>query len=137
MAKYPIFLELEKHRFRASFNGIFGRVWLPQSKEKTKVVVCHDSSAYEQEIDKAGRLNGLSTAVYKVAGDKEVTDQIVESPFKFLRSHLSVEMKKRFGSAFYPAVAHHLQGFMRGERNSLKNVEKLKAWGSLLDDFPA
>lgn len=75
--------------------------------------------------------------MYKHAGDLQVSDQIVESPFKFLRSHLSAEVKKRFGSAFYPAVAHHLQGFMRGERDSLKSVEKLKAWGSLLDDFPA
>jgi hypothetical protein len=129
-------LESKNHLFRATFNGIFGQVWLPQGKERVKVVVCHDSSAYEQEIDKAGRLNGLSTAVYKQVSDKEVTDQMVESPFKFLRSHLSVEIKKRFGSAFYPAVAHHLQGFMRGERDSLKSVEKLKAWGTLLDDFP-
>ena len=129
-------LESKKHLFRAAFNGVFGQVWLPQGKERVKVVVCTDFPAYEQEIEKAARLNGLSTAVYMHAKDQEVTDKIVESPFKFLRSHLSVELKKRFGSAFYPAVAHHLQGFMRGERDSLKREEKLRAWGTLLDDFP-
>jgi len=129
-------LESKKHRFRTPFNGIYGRVWLPSGKERTKVVVCHDADTYEQEIDNAGRLNGLSTAVYLQTDDMEVTDQLIKSPFKFLKSQLSGEIKKRFGTGFYPAVTHHLQGFMLGQRNSLKGLEKLKAWGSLLDDFP-
>jgi len=129
-------LESKKHTFRTPFNGVFGQVWLPAGKERVKVVVCHDADAYEKEIDNAGRLGGLSTTVYLHTDDLVVTDQIVKSPFKFLKSHLSGEIKKRFGSAFYPAVAHHLHGFTLGQRNSLKHMEKLKAWGTLLDDFP-
>jgi hypothetical protein len=129
-------LESKQHRFRAAFNGIYGQVWLPQAKERVKVVVCHDSNTYEQEIDKANRLNGLSTAVYMHVGELQVSDQVIETPFKFLRSALSAEIKKRFGAGFYPAVAKHLHGFMLGKRDSLKHLEKLKAWGVLLDDFP-
>lgn len=129
-------LEVRTHRFRTQFNGIFGQVWLPSGKERTKVVVCRDADSYETEIDKASRLSGLSTAVYLLMDKMEITDQMVTSPFKFLKSQLSAEIKKRFGSAFYPAIAHHLHGFTLGERESLKNLEKLKAWGILLDEFP-
>jgi len=130
-------LEVRTHRFRTPFSGIFGQVWLPSGKERTKVVVCRDADRYEREIDKAGRLTGLSTAVYLQEKRLEITDRLVESPFKFLKSQLSAEIKKRFGSAFYPAIAHHLHGFTLGERESLKQMEKLKAWGALLDEFPA
>ena len=129
-------LEIRTHRFRTAFNGIFGQVWLPSGKERTKVIVCHDPDSYEREIEKAGRLGGLSTAVYMHMDNHEITDQLVRSPFKFLKSQLSGEIKKRFGSAFYPAVAHHLQDFTLGKRKSLRNLEKLKAWGVLLDEFP-
>ena len=118
-----------------SFNGIYGRVWLPAGTEKAKVVVCHDARTYEQEINKANHLNGHSTAVYMHTDDLEVTEQLIESPFKFLNSQLSGEIKKRFGANFYPAVVSHLRGFMLGERDSLKGLGKLKAWGTLLDDF--
>jgi hypothetical protein len=128
-------LELKRHRFRAPFNGIYGGVWLPSGKERVKVVVCHDSPTYEQEIDKANQLNGLSTAVYLLMDEMEVSDQLIESPFKFLRSPLSAEVKKRFGTDFYRAVASHLHGFTLAKRNSLAGLEKLKAWGSLVDGF--
>jgi hypothetical protein len=126
-------LELKRRRFRAQFNGIFNRVWLPGGKERVKVVVCHDALEYEQEIEKANQLNGLSTAVYLHLDELEVTDQLTESPFKFLRSPLSAEVKKRFGADFYKAVARHLHGFTLGKKNSLMDLEKLKAWGSLVD----
>jgi hypothetical protein len=131
------FLEIKKHRFRASFDGIFGRVWLPRDKEKLKVVVCNDLDTYEQEISKASHLTGQSTAVYMHLEDFEVTESLIESPFKFLGSELSDEIKRRFGSDFYPAVVSHLQSFMLGESDSLKGMEKLKAWSAVFDKFPA
>jgi len=127
-------LELKKHRFRASFDGIYGRVWLPPAKEKVKVVVCDDPQKYENEIGKASHLNGHSTAVYLHLDDSEVTQRLIESPFRFLNSKLSEEIKKRFGSGFYPAVANHLQGFMLGQRDSLKGLGQLKAWATVFDE---
>ena len=128
-------LEVDKHRFRASFNGVFGRVWLPQGKKNKKVVVCHDPHDYEQAISKANHATALSTAVYMHLDEMEVTDKLIKSPFKFLNSSFSSEIKKRFGSDFYPAIAHHLHGYMLGQRDSLKSLGKLKAWGVVLDEY--
>ncbi|MGB5485869.1 MAG: hypothetical protein WBN06_00580 [Lysobacterales bacterium] len=130
-------LEASHHRFRASFDGIFNRVWLPQGKERTKVVVCDEPHDYEQEISKASKAYGHSTAVYMHLNDLEVTEKLIESPFKFLNSRFSTEIKKRFGSDFYPAVAKHLHHYMIGERNSLLSVGHLKAWGTVVDEFSA
>ena len=127
-------LEIKKHHFRASFNGIFGRVWLPQGKGR--VVVCTDPHAYEQEINKATHLTGQSTAVYLHLNDFELTEKLIESPFKFLDSELSDEAKKRFGAGFYPAVVNHLRGFTLGETNSLTGMGKIKAWSTVFDKFP-
>ena len=128
-------LEAKQHRFRASFNGIFNRVWLPPGKEKVKVILCNDPDEYDREINSASRANGHSTAVYLHVSDLEVTEKLITSPFKFLNSRFSTEIKRRFGSDFYPAVAHHLQGYIRGERDSLVSQGKLQAWGSVLDEF--
>ena len=128
-------LELKKRRFRASFNGVFGRVWLPPRKEKVKVVVCHDPHAYEQEISNASHLTGQSTAVYMSLDEIELTEELIEYPFNFLNSQLSDEIKKRFGPKFYLAVVSHLQGFTLGKRDSVKGLEKLKAWSSVLEEF--
>lgn len=130
-------LEASHHRFRASFNGIFNRVWLPPGKEKAKVIVVDEPHDYEQEINKASKAYGHSTAVYMHLEDLEVTEKLIESPFKFLGSRFSAEIKKRFGPDFYPAVAKHLHHYMLGERNSLLSIGNLKAWGSVLDEFSA
>ena len=130
-------LEASHHRFRAPFNGIFNRVWLPPGKEKTKVLVCHDPDDYEKEISKASKAYGHSTAIYMHLDDLEVTGKLIKSPFKFLNSRFSTEIKKRFGSDFYPAVANHLHHFMLGERDSLLSLAYLKAWGTVLDEFSA
>ena len=130
-------LEAGHRRFRASFNGIFNRVWLPPGKERTKVVLCEEPQGYEQEINKASKAYGHSTAVYLHLDDLEVSDKLIKSPFKFLNSRFSTEIKKRFGAGFYPAVAHHLHHFMLGERDSLLSLGNLKAWGTVVDDFPA
>ncbi|MGA9573158.1 MAG: hypothetical protein WBS20_04330 [Lysobacterales bacterium] len=129
-------LEIKKHRFRAAFNGIYGRVWLPQGKDRVKVVVCDDPANYERELDKAAHLTGQSTAVYMHLQDLEVTDSLIENPFKFLGSDISDEIKKRFGERFYPAVASHLQSFMLGETDSLTGLGELEAWSTVFDKFP-
>ena len=130
-------LEASHHRIRAPFNGIFNRVWLPPGKEKAKVVLCDEPHEYEQEINKASKAYGHSTAVYMHLDDLEVTEKLIKSPFKFLNSRFSTEIKKRFGSDFYPAVANHLQHYILGERNSLLSLGNLKAWGTVVDEFPA
>lgn len=76
-----------------------------------------------------------STAVYLQLDEQEVTDQLVRSPFKFLNSRFSAEIKKRFGPDFYPAVAKHLHGFMLGKRDSLMSLASLKACGTVVDEF--
>ena len=128
-------LEANHHRFRASFNGIFNRVWLPPGKDTVKVILCDTPAAYEQEINKASMAYGHSTAVYMHLDDLELTQKLVKSPFKFLSSRFSAEIKKRFGSDFYPAVAHHLHGYMLGERDSLLSLGNLKAWGIVVDEY--
>jgi hypothetical protein len=67
--------------------------------------------------------------------DFEVTERLIESPFKFLGSDLSDEVKKRFGAGFYPAVVSHLQSFMLGETDSLTGVGELEAWSTVFDRF--
>jgi len=128
-------LEIKKHRFRTAFNGIFGRVWLPRSKDRVHVVVCDDPGTYEREIDKATHLTGQSTAVYMHLEDLEPTESLVESPFKFLHSDISDEIKKRFGAEFYVAVASHLQSFMLGNTDSLTGMSELEAWSAVFDKF--
>ena len=121
-------LEIKKHQLRAAFDGIFGRVWLPRGKDRVKVVVCDDPVAYERETEKAARLTGQTTAVYMHLEDFEVSDSLIERPFKFLNSDTSDEIKKRFGAEFYPAVASHLQSFMLGETETLTGIGELEAW---------
>ena len=128
-------LEAGHRRIRAPFNGIFNRVWLPPGKEKAKVVMCDEPQDYEQEISKASKAYGHSTAVYLHLDDQEVTGKLLKSPFKFLNSRFSAEIKKRFGSTFYPAVANHLYHYMLGDKNSLLSLGNVKAWGTALDEF--
>ena len=131
-------LEIKKQRFRTPFNGIFGRVWMPRGKDpRENVVVCDNPDAYERNIDKAAHLTGQSTAIYLHLEDYEVTDSLLESPFKFLGSNLSDEIKKRFGAGFYPAAARHLQSFMLGESDSLAGMTELEAWNTVFDRYAA
>lgn len=129
------FLQSKEHRFRASFNGIFSRVWLPKGKDRVSVVLCHDLHAYVEEIEKANHAMAHSTAVYMHLDDQEVTEKLIKSPFKFLNSRFSTEIKNRFGSDFYPAVAKHLQDFVLGKSNSLMSLGRVKAWGTVVDEF--
>jgi len=123
------------HRFRASFNGIFNRVWLPPGKERVSVVLCHDAHGYVEEIEKASHAMAHSTAVYLYLDEQEVTEKLIKSPFKFLNSRFSSEIKNRFGSDFYPAMAKHLHDFVLGKKNSLMSTGRLKAWGTVVDEF--
>ena len=129
------YLQSKEHRFRDSFNGIFNRVWLPPGKERVSVVLCHDPHDYEVEIERAGHKMAHSTAVYLYLDDLEVTEKLIKSPFKFLNSRFSTEIKNRFGSDFYPAVAKHLHDFVLGKRNSLMSQGRIKAWGTVFDEF--
>ena len=76
-----------------------------------------------------------STAVYLHLDDQEVTEKLIKSPFKFLNSRYSTEIKNRFGSDFYPAVAKHLHDFILGKKDSLMSQGRLKAWGIVVDEF--
>ena len=128
-------LQTKEHRFREPLNGIFNRVWLPAGKERVSVVLCHDPDDYEEKIEKARRAMNHTTAVYLHLDDLEVTEKLIESPFKFLNSRFSTEIKTRFGADFYPAVAKHLHGFVVGKRDSLISLGRLKAWGIVFDEF--
>lgn len=130
-------LEIRKHRFRAAFDGVYGRVWLPRGKDRVNVVVCADPVAYEREIDKAIHLTGQSTAVYMQLEEFEFSESLVENPFIFLDSDISGEIKKRFGAGFYTAAANHLKSFMRGQSESLTGLSELEAWNTVYDRFTA
>ncbi len=123
------------HRFREPFNGVFNRVWLPTGKERASVVVCDDPLDYEKEIENASRKMAHSTAVYLHLEDFEVTDKLIESPFKFLNSRFATEIKSRFGPDFYLAVAKHLHDFTLGKTDSLMSQARIKAWGAVVDGY--
>ena len=76
-----------------------------------------------------------STAVYVHLNEQEVTGKLIKSPFKFLNSRFSTEVKNRFGSDFYPAVAKHLHDFVVGKSDSLMSQGRVKAWGTVFDEF--
>lgn len=124
-------LQSKAHSFREPFNGLFNRVWLPPGKDRTSVVVCLDVDAYLKAIEKAKHALNHSTAVYLHLDEIEVTEKLIESPFKFLNSRFSAEIKSRFGAKFYLAVAKHLHDFMLGKRDSLTSLGKVQAWGSV------
>ena len=126
----------KEHRFREPFNGIFNRVWLPPGKERAGVVVCHDPLDYVAEIEKARRAMAHSTAVYLHLDEVEVTEKLIKSPFKFLNSRFSTEIKSRFGPDFYLAVAKHLHDFVLGKSESLISMARVKAWGTVVDALP-
>ena len=128
-------LQSKEHRFRESFNGIFNRVWLPAGKERVSVVLCHDLQEYVEGIEKARHAMAHTTAVYLQLDDLEVTKKLIDSPFKFLHSRFSIEIKNRFGADFYPAVAKHLQDFVVGKNNSLRSQGRIQAWGTIVDEF--
>ena len=128
-------LQSKEHRFRESFNGVFNRVWLPPGKQRVSVVSCHDLHDYVEEIEKASHAMAHSTAVYLHLDDLEATEKLIKSPFKFLNSRFSTEIKNRFGPDFYPAVAKHLHDFVLGKNNSLMSLGRVKAWGSVVDEF--
>ena len=123
----------KEHRFREPFYGIFNRVWLPPGKERTGVVVCHDPHDYVEEIEKARHAMAHSTAVYLHLDEVEVTEKLIKSPFKFLNSRFSTEIKSRFGPGFYIAVAKHLQDFVLGKSESVISLARVKAWGTVVD----
>jgi len=125
----------KEHRFRDAFNGVFNRVWLPPGKERVSVVLCDDPHDYEEEIKNARHKMAHSTAVYLHLDNHEVTEKLIISPFKFLNSRFSTEIKQRFGPDFYPAVAKHLHDFVLGKADSLMSQGKLKAWGDVVDKF--
>ena len=128
-------LHTKEHRFREPFNGIFNRVWLPPGKERVSVVLCHELAEYIEKIERARRAMGHSTAVYLHLNELEVTEKLIKSPFKFLNSRFSTEIKSRYGADFYPAVAHHLHDFMLGRTDSLISMGRLQAWGTVVDVF--
>jgi hypothetical protein len=129
------YLQLKEHRFRVPFNGIFNRVWLPQGKERVSVVITNDPAGYVEEIEKANHAMHHSTAVYLHEDDAEVSGKLIESPFKFLNSRFSTEIKSRFGADFYPAVAKHLHDYVLGKADSLVSEGRVKAWGMVVDEF--
>jgi len=100
---------------------------------RTSVELVEDPVVYSGQIDKAMCKQAHSTAVYLHLEDFEVTDKLLESPFKFLGSRLSTEIKSRFGARFYPAVAKHLHDFVVGKADSLTNLAKIQAWGAAVD----
>jgi len=122
-----------EHRFREPFNGVFNRVWLPPGKGRTTVQLVDDPIVYTAEIDKALHKQAHSTAVYLHVDETEVTDKLIESPFKFLGSRFSTEIKNRFGADFYPAVARHLHDFVIGKSESMTSLSKIQAWGAVFD----
>jgi len=128
-------LQTKEHRFREPFNGIFNRVWLPPGKERVSVVLCNDPRDYAEVIENARHAMARSTAVYLHMDEQAVTEKLVESPFKFLNSRFSTEIKSRFGPGFYPAVAKYLQDFVLGKRGPLVSLARLKAWGTVVDEF--
>lgn len=128
-------LQSKEHSFRAPFNGIFNRVWLPQGKDRVSVVVCDNPDDYEKEIRKASKAMAHSTAIYLHLDEQEVTGKLIESPFKFLHSRFSTEIKSRFGADFYPAVAKHLHDFVLGKSESLISLGSVKAWGAVVDAY--
>ena len=77
-----------------------------------------------------------STAVYLHLDDLEVTEKLIKSPFKFLNSRFSAEIKTRFGAGFNLAVAKHLHYFVLGKSDSLMSLGRIKAWGNVVDEFP-
>jgi len=126
-------LQTREHSFREPLNGVFNRVWLPPGKERTSVVMVGDPAAYAEAIDRAMQKQAHSTAVYLHTDDFEVTDKLLESPFKFLGSRFASEIKTRFGAIFYPAVAKHLHDFVVGKSESLTGLSKIQAWGAVVD----
>ena len=76
-----------------------------------------------------------STAIYLQLDAVEVTGKLLQSPFKFLNSRHSSEIKSRFGAGFYLALAKHLHGFMLGKRDSLMSLGPVQAWGQIVDEF--
>jgi hypothetical protein len=126
-------LQTREHSFREPLNGIFNRVWLPPGKERTSVELVEDPLAYSGQIDKAMNKQAHSTAVYLHLEDFEVTDKLLESPFKFLGSRFSTEIKTRFGPDFYPAVAKHLHDFVVGKSETMTGLSKIQAWGAVFD----
>ena len=98
-------------------------------------MVCDDLHNYVKEIEKASHAMHHSTAVYMQLDDLEVTEKLIKSPFKFLNSRFSTEIKSRFGPDFYPAVAKHLHDFTLGKSNSLVSEGRIKAWGIVVDAF--
>jgi len=76
-----------------------------------------------------------SSAVYLHLDELELTEKLIESPFKFLGSRFSTEIKSRFGAGFYPAVAKHLHDFVVGKTDSLISLGRVKAWGTVFDEF--
>lgn len=128
-------LQSKDHHFREPFNGVFNRVWLPPGKERVSVVLCDDPDDYVAKIKKARRAMNHTTAVYLHLDDQEVTEKLIKSPFKFLNSRFSTEIKNRFGSNFYIAVAKYLQDFMLGKSDSLISQGRVNAWGAVVDQF--
>jgi hypothetical protein len=128
-------LQSKEHSFRDSFNGVFNRVWLPQDKERNSVVMCQTPEEYVAKIERAERALGHATAIYLHLDEVEVTANLFKTPFKFLHSQFSAEIKSRFGPRFYFAVAKHLRAFMMGENDSLLHVERLQAWGQVVDEY--
>jgi hypothetical protein len=128
-------LQTKEHRFREPFNGIFNRVWLPPGKERVSVVLCHDPRNYAEEIEKARHAMAHSTAVYLFLDDIELTEKLIRSPFKYLNSRFSTEIKNRFGPDFYTAVAKHLQDYVLGKRDSIISLARIKAWGAVVDAY--
>ncbi len=128
-------LHTKEHRFREPFNGIFNRVWLPPGKERVSVVLCQEPNDYAEKIENARHAMSRSTAVYLHEDEQAVTEELITSPFKFLNSRFSTEIKSRFGADYYPAVAKHLHDFMLGKNDSLMSLARLKAWGTVVDGF--
>ena len=128
-------LQSKEHNFREPFNGVFNRVWLPPGKERVSVVLCHDPNDYEKEIAKARRAMNHSTGVYLHLDEFEVTGKLLKSPFKFLHTRFSTEIKNRFGAVFYLAVAKHLHDFVVGKTDSLMSMGRVQAWGAVVDEF--
>jgi hypothetical protein len=129
-------LQTRDHHFREPFNGIFNRVWLPPGKGRTSVVLVQDPLDYEKMIETALQKMAHMTAVYLHMDDQEVGEKLIESPFKFLGSRFSIEIKSRFGANFYPAVAKHLHDFVVGKADSLAGLAKMQAWGTVADRYP-
>jgi hypothetical protein len=106
--------------------GIVGSAWEVDSIADTKVIICSDAVAYEQEVARAFHLESAIRMVYLVKEQRAFDPSMLH--VDFVNSPLTDRIRSDGGDYIYAKLVVYLDDLAAGRRRMLPGSDEKKWW---------